>query len=344
MRVDRRAGLRRRLAALLVCLAIAACGTGGLRGGGNDGGTSEVATRTEVAGSAADGRRDPGRREPSGGAATGGAAQAAGEGPGEAAAPFGSGGVAASQGVGDATAVGEAMTVVGIRWRIPGPGLPLQADEPAAQGVRAVLLTFDDGPDLTWTPVILDALHAYGCRALWFVTGYGIGRAPWSKPEERAAREALLRRIHAEGHQVGTHTVSHRNLRQLPPEEQRAEIVPVNRAVAQILGVRPRFFRPPFGAYNDATLAILREEGMVNLLWSHGSLDWAAERMDPDEVVRNVLAEAPPTPQHTTLHAGAVVLMHDTHEHTARALPKILQGLKDRGYRCTLLPDPDPGR
>ncbi|MFO7172511.1 MAG: polysaccharide deacetylase family protein [Bacillota bacterium] len=214
------------------------------------------------------------------------------------------------------------------RWYQKAPGYPLTTDDPAARGRKVAMLTFDDGPNPGTTEQILDVLKQYNVRAVFFVTGYG------------ARHTDLLRRIAAEGHIIGTHTMTHANLRELSREEQRREIVGVNEMVEAATGQKVRYFRPPFGAYNEDTLALMEELGLELINWSHGSRDWlgvANGWKDPALVVRDVLAEEPPDPQATRLHPGAIILLHDTLPHTAAALPAILEGLAEKGYELVTL-------
>lgn len=215
-----------------------------------------------------------------------------------------------------------------IHWYVPSIGAPLRSDDPRAKGKKVVMLTFDDGPKPETTPLILDVLKRENVKALFFVTGYG------------AKNEDLLRRMHQEGHRIGTHTVNHTLLTRLQGRDAiRAEIEPVNQVVERVTGQRVRYFRPPNGMYNADVLAVLKELGLQLINWSHGSQDWvlANTRKEPAEVVRFVLAEKPPVPGATVLHPGAVILMHDTLPWTAEALPGIIAGLREKGYDFALL-------
>lgn len=230
--------------------------------------------------------------------------------------------------VGGVPAPGDGAEQPRVSWYQKAPGYPLVTDDPAAREQKVAMLTFDDGPRPGTTEKILDALKAENVKAIFFVTGYS------------AKNEELLRRIAAEGHIIGTHTMSHENLRDKSKEEQRAEIVGVNEMVERVTGYRVRYFRPPFGAYNADTLALMEELGLVLINWSHGSRDWVGLEngwKDPALVVRDVLAETPPDAQATRLHPGAIILLHDTHPHTAEALPEILDGLREKGYQLVTL-------
>lgn len=210
-----------------------------------------------------------------------------------------------------------------ITWRV-NENFMLETDDPVEEGKKYVMFTFDDGPYPGSTEQILDTLKQENIKAVFFVTGYG------SKNEE------ILKRIADEGHTIGTHTMNHPNLRDLTKEEQRAEIVGVNEIVERVTGQSVKYVRPPFGAYNADTEALAEELGFEIVNWSHGSGDWldvpADGYKDPAAIVFDVLEEDEPLPGMTPLHDRAVILMHDVHQHTADALPEIIQGLREKGY------------
>jgi peptidoglycan/xylan/chitin deacetylase (PgdA/CDA1 family) len=209
-----------------------------------------------------------------------------------------------------------------IKWYPRGIGLPLKSGDPAAEGKKVVVLTFDDGPSDTGTTVkILDTLAEHNVKAMFFITGYG------------AKNTDLVKRIHAEGHVLGPHTMTHPNLAELNMAQQREEIAPLNKLIEEVSGEKPKWLRPPFGGYNDDLLNLMKEEGMEVLTWTNGSLDWdqvVNGYKDPNQVVKDVMDQ---------LHPGAVVLFHDTLKHTAEALPEILKQIKAEGYEFTVLPN-----
>lgn len=208
-----------------------------------------------------------------------------------------------------------------IRWYPRDIGHPLVTDDERGAGKKVALLTFDDGPTTTVTPLILDILKQEQIKALFFVTGYG------------AKNRDLVERIHREGHQIGTHTQNHEQLDGLTREQIIEAVEPVNRTVEEITGVRPRYFRPPHGAYDALVRDVLAELNLELINWSNGSLDWAGVdangHKDPALVVQAVEDQ---------LHPGAVILFHDTHKHTAEALPEIINMLRADGYEFVLLP------
>lgn len=207
-------------------------------------------------------------------------------------------------------------------WYPKGIGMPLVSDNPAAAGKRVVLLTFDDGPSSSGTTAqILDTLAEQKVQALFFVTG------------QAARNRELVERIHREGHMLAPHTMSHANLTRLSPEQIRAEIEPLMELLTVVTGSAPRYFRPPYGAYNQTVLQVLDEYRLELVNWTNGARDWEGldnrGYKDPKLVIEDVLKQ---------LHPGAVILMHDTYRHTAEALPELIRQIRAAGYEFTMLP------
>jgi len=126
-----------------------------------------------------------------------------------------------------------------------------------------VALTFDDGPDPERTPAILDALAAHDVRAAFFVVGVHARK-----------HTSLLQRMHAAGHIVGNHTWDHPHFGTMRHKVfWRRQIGDCSDMIAQAIGVRPRFFRPPMGFRNWHTSAVLRERGDVCITWTRRAFD-----------------------------------------------------------------------
>jgi len=184
---------------------------------------------------------------------------------------------------------------------------------------RLIALTFDDGPG-PYSEALVEALRRLGVPGTFFVVGR----------ELRDYGAAPLQREVDLGLPVGDHTQDHLDLSRLAPRDQRAEILRGARALSSFGAPRPRLFRPPYGAYDAATLAILRRERMLTVLWSIDSEDYLKPGVA--RIVRNVVANARP---------GAIVLMHDAggdRSQTIAALPRIVGALRRRGYRFVTVP------
>ncbi len=188
-----------------------------------------------------------------------------------------------------------------------------------------VALTFDDGPDPVVTPKILDVLAAHHAHATFFVLG------------ERAARHPeVIRRIHAEGHTVGTHTHTHRiGFHFASPANVTREINQAIAVVAGILPESPTLFRPPQGLRTPLFGSAWRKlRGLTCVTWSVRGLDSFATT--PEKIVARISPHLEP---------GAIVTLHDgtglgggsDRAPTITALDRLLGECESRGLRCIAL-------
>ena len=186
---------------------------------------------------------------------------------------------------------------------------------------RELLLSFDDGPDLGGTPVILAELDRRGLKAIFFVTGW---RLVGQRPEDVARRD-LVRKIAAHGHLVANHTMNHHDLCQ-NPAEQAAEIDSSTELIAETTGVRPLLFRSPYGAFCKSLEAALTARGLPDIGWNIDPQDW---KVDDEEAVFNYL-----TGKVDKLKGRGILLLHDTHEGSVHALPRFLDWLARENARA----------
>jgi peptidoglycan/xylan/chitin deacetylase (PgdA/CDA1 family) len=190
---------------------------------------------------------------------------------------------------------------------------------------RIVSLTFDDGPNPDATPRILDALAEADVKATFFILGKHAEQ--WPRIVERAAND---------GHQIGNHGWHHRKLHVRGPRYVRNDLVAGTRAIEQACGVEPRHFRAPHGFRSPWVTPIARALGQRTIGWTLGV--WDSARPGADEIARRTVVGARP---------GSILLLHDgdgydengDRSQTADALPAIISGLRDRGYRFDVLPN-----
>jgi peptidoglycan/xylan/chitin deacetylase (PgdA/CDA1 family) len=187
---------------------------------------------------------------------------------------------------------------------------------------RELLLSFDDGPDLRGTPMILDELDRRGMKAIFFVTGW---RLLGNRPEDVARRD-LVRKIAAHGHLVANHSMNHHDLCQ-NPDKQAAEIDANSELIASTTGVRPLLFRSPYGAFCPSLAAALNARGMPDIGWNIDPQDW--KRGDDEEAVLAYLIG-----KVEKLRGRGIMLLHDTHEASVHALPRFLDWLARENTRA----------
>jgi peptidoglycan/xylan/chitin deacetylase (PgdA/CDA1 family) len=183
-----------------------------------------------------------------------------------------------------------------------------------------VALTFDDGPS-RWTEPLLDLLRRHGAQATFFVLGVSI-----------PGNESILRRIVADGHEVGNHTHNHIDLAEASDEAVLAEIRSCANAIAAVLGTEPRLLRPPYGSGAER---VARAAGGLSVgpvvMWSVDPADWRRPEAEP--IVDQVLKE---------IAAGAIVDLHDgippnsagepSRQATVDAVARLLPELQKRGF------------
>ena len=183
----------------------------------------------------------------------------------------------------------------------------------AGAPAKVVLLTIDDAPD-KHALQMAKTLKELNAPAIFFVNGHFLNTD---------AEKAVLKEIHEMGFAIGNHTQTHAKLKDLTEEEQRAEILEVNRIVESVIGEKPKFFRAPFGSNTDFSRALAKEEGMLLMNWTYG-YDWEKDYQDP-AALTNIMLNT----QYLT--NGANLLMHDR-KWTADALKGIVEGLRAKGY------------
>jgi peptidoglycan/xylan/chitin deacetylase (PgdA/CDA1 family) len=181
-----------------------------------------------------------------------------------------------------------------------------------AAAPRELLLSFDDGPDLKYTPLVLDELDRWGIKAIFFVTG---NRLTGDRPEDLARRE-LVRKIAARGHLVSNHTLSHRDLCRFP-DQIAAEVDGNSEVIAATTGVRPLLFRAPYGSRCKSLEAALAARNLVSVGWNLDPQDW--KNVEPDQVLAYLESRL------GHLAGRGILLLHDTHPSSVFALGPLLE-------------------
>jgi peptidoglycan/xylan/chitin deacetylase (PgdA/CDA1 family) len=189
----------------------------------------------------------------------------------------------------------------------------------AAPYGNEVALTFDDGPG-PYTRLMIDKLRKHDVRATFFIVGRNIPlvAGPRGVPIVREERTIGA---------VGDHTFTHPLLTSLAPAQAESEIVKTQHALARASGGAVFLFRPPYGAHDARIDAIARAHGLLQILWTVDSRDSLGANYA--QIERNVISG---------LRPGAIVLMHENHGQTIRAMLSIFAALKRRHLRAVSVP------
>ena len=192
-----------------------------------------------------------------------------------------------------------------------------QTSPPTNTNNKIVYLTFDDGPNAVYHPLILDILKNYNITATFFLVG-----------NNTIKYSDIAKRTIAEGHKIGNHSLTHAFLPKLPQKEILKEVQQTENILKPINNDRDVIlFRPPYGGVNKNVKAIAKNESLKLTLWSVDPRDWSEPTVD--DLVNRVVS-------HT--QNGSDILLHSNHLATVKALPKIIDSLQTQGYRFELLP------
>ncbi|MBD2293241.1 polysaccharide deacetylase family protein [Anabaena sphaerica FACHB-251] len=185
---------------------------------------------------------------------------------------------------------------------------------------KVIALTIDDGPWPKTTVEMLDILKQNDVKATFFWVGSSLKNYP-----------EIAKRVVAEGHAIGNHTWNHLYKR-MDAATAKNEIEKTNELIYKTTGVKTSFFRPPGGYLNNGLAAYAKSQKNSVVMWSVTSAD-TDPRAKYQVFVKNILRDAKP---------GAIVLMHDgggNRQRTVQALPEIITGLKQQGYRFVTIPE-----
>jgi len=174
---------------------------------------------------------------------------------------------------------------------------------------NCVLLTFDDGPDPEITPAVLKKLETYGARAIFFIPGRRIEKAPY-----------LLKVIREQGHLIGNHTYIHSNGSQPWFFEYWRDLVRCQEIIEHYTGERPTLFRPAGGRISFTTLMVPRLMGLRPVTWSLEAEDWRCQTINEARDAANRLIQK--------VTSRDVVLLHDDNRYVLEILDVILPAIQ----------------
>ena len=175
-----------------------------------------------------------------------------------------------------------------------------------------VALSFDAAWGNEDTATILDILKKHNVKATFFMTGGWVE----SYPED-------VKRILADGHDLGNHSENHKNMSQISDEEKRSELMDVHTKVQELTGYEMFLFRPPYGDYDNNVIKVATDCGYYAIQWDVDSLDW--KDYGVDSIIKTVT-------EHKHLGNGSIILCHNGAKYTADALDTLITTLQDKGY------------
>ena len=182
-------------------------------------------------------------------------------------------------------------------------------------GGKVLYLTFDAGYENGYTAQLLDILKERQVPAAFFLVGDYLQREP-----------DLVRRMTAEGHIVGNHTMTHPDMTKLDTAAFEAELRGMEALYGEVTGqTLPKFYRPPQGLYSEENLKAAQSLGYRTVFWSLAYADWDNNSQpDPDAAVEKLTGR---------LHDGAVILLHATSKTNAGILDRLISDWQNMGYR-----------
>jgi len=183
---------------------------------------------------------------------------------------------------------------------------------------RVIALTFDDGPNATTTPKLLDVLNKYNIKATFFLQGSNIEK-----------NRSLAQRIVTEGHAIGNHSYSHQRLIFKTPSFIHSEISKTDDLIVSIGAIKPIYFRPPFGAKLVVLPLVLNQMKKRLVTWTYCPQSQYDQEFSGDLVANQVIEN---------LHPGVIILLHDGRSDNSDELVKavekiIIKSIIDQGYK-----------
>lgn len=185
---------------------------------------------------------------------------------------------------------------------------------------RPVYLTFDDGPSPDCTAFVLEQLERRSQKATFFCLGQQVEKHP-----------KLLKRIVNGGHSIGSHTFSHPKLAAVDHQSYLEEVAKAHELIEAVSGIKTKLFRPPYGKLNQKLSKAIKSQGLRIVLW-----DVMPGDFDPKRTVNQLLKDTL-----SNIEPGSIVVLHDSSrcfEVMKQFLPRLLDGLYAKGYKCKSLP------
>ncbi len=213
------------------------------------------------------------------------------------------------------------LALIGTAIVSVGGALPVAAKlEPLRRVVTTrnqIALTFDISWGTVMPPKVADLLKQYDVQSTIFVSGPWAGKNP-----------DFVSRLSADDHELASHGYLHKNMSAYTEAQIEEAITKTHAVIKDTCGQEARFIRPPNGDYDDLVITTAARLGYTVVIWSLDSLDWLNPGVE--KIVSRVLTRA---------QAGDVILMHasDTCKQTDLALPRVIEGLREKGFELVTL-------
>lgn len=159
-------------------------------------------------------------------------------------------------------------------------------------------------------PDILKTLDKHQMKTTFFFDGSWVKKNP-----------DIAKTIYKAGHEIGNHAYTHPDLESCSREKTMEELKKTNDVIEETLGIKPNWFAPPSGSFNDETIQVAHELGMKTILWTADTVDW--RKPETSEMVNRVLSQ---------VENGTMILMHPT-KPSSEGLDAMIKDIKEKGYR-----------
>ena len=189
---------------------------------------------------------------------------------------------------------------------VDGPA-EVEQEQEQEQETKFIALTFDDGPRRSTTGPLLDGLAQRGVPATFFLIG-----------EQVPGNEDIVRRMEAEGHQIGIHTYDHKCLTALNAADFSAQVDRSRQLLGEILGRENFLLRPPYGMVDAG---VERRAGSAIILWSIDPEDWDDKNVE--RIVNHIVSQA---------QDGDIILLHDIYPSSVEAALRTVDALHQKGF------------
>lgn len=178
---------------------------------------------------------------------------------------------------------------------------------------KNVYFTFDEGYENGYTAQILDILKEKKCPAVFFVT------MPYVKENPD-----LIKRMIAEGHIVGNHTVNHPSMPTITSEKAAQEIMVLHQYMEENFNYTMSLFRPPMGEWSEKSLALTQALGYNSIFWSFAYKDWETDNQPESASALNKIT--------SSTHNGEILLLHAVSSTNTGILGEVIDEIRNKGF------------